>query len=134
MDAPFAGMRYLRSSTIEALLLDSWTAVAVVTHDRESDESLLAAALSSDAYYVGAIGARNRLKSRVERLRQHGVSPADIERLRAPIGIHGLGKTPRDIALSILSEVKRDFHSRSARAKSEGVSTSSVAPSSLVGR
>lgn len=134
MDAPFAGMGYLRSSTIETLPLDSWTAVAVVTHDRDSDESMLAAALASDAFYVGAIGARSRLQSRVERLRQHGVSLVDIERLRAPIGIHGLGKTPRDIALSILSEVKRDFHSRSARAKSEGVSTSSMAPSSMVGR
>lgn len=134
MDAPFAGMGYLRSSTIETLPLDSWTAIAVVTHDRDSDESMLAAALASDAFYVGAIGARSRLQSRVERLRQHGVSLADIERLRAPIGIHGLGKTPRDIALSILSEVKQDFHSRSARAKSEGVSTSSMAPSSMVGR
>lgn len=133
-NAPFAGMGYLRSSTVEKLPLDCWTAVAVVTHDRENDESMLAAALSSDAFYVGAIGARSRLQSRVERLQQLGVSAADIERLRAPIGLHGLGKSPRDIALSILSEVKRDFHSRSARASSAGVSTSSIAPSSVVGR
>lgn len=133
-EAPFAGMGYLRSSSIETLPLDSWTAVAVVTHDRDSDESMLAAALSSDAFYVGAIGARSRLQGRVERLRQHGVSLADIERLRAPIGIYGLGKTPRDIALSILSEIKRDFNSRSTRAISEGVSTSSIVPSSIVGR
>ena len=133
-NAPIAGIGYLRSTTVEALPLDSWTAVAVVTHDRESDESMLAAALSSDAFYVGAIGARSRLESRVERLQQLGVSAAAIERLRAPIGLHGLGKSPRDIALSILSEVKRDFHSRSARASSVGVSTSSIAPSSVVGR
>jgi xanthine dehydrogenase accessory factor len=106
----------------------------VVTHDRESDESLLAAALSSDAFYVGAIGARSRLQSRVERLQQHSISAEAIERLRAPIGIQGLGKSPQDIALSILSEVKRSFHSRSARARSAGVSTSSTAPSSVVGR
>jgi len=134
MNAPFVGMGYLCSSTVEALPLDRWTAVAVVTHDRESDESMLAAALSSDAFYVGAIGARSRLQSRVERLQEHGVSAAAIERLRAPIGLQGLGKSPRDIALSILSEVKRDFHSRSARARSEGVSTSSIAPSSVVGK
>lgn len=134
LNAPFAGIGYLRSTTVETLPLDSWTAVAVVTHDRDSDESMLAAALSSDAFYVGAIGARSRLESRVERLRQLGVSAAAIERLRAPIGLHGLGKSPRDIALSILSEVKRDFHRRSARASSAGVSTSSIAPSSVVGR
>ena len=134
MQAPFAGMGYLRAADVGALALDSWTAVAVVTHDRESDESLLAAALSSDAFYVGAIGARSRLQGRAERLQQQGVSLAAIERLRAPIGIHGLGKSPQDIALSIMSEVKRDFHNCSARARSAGVSTSSTVPSSVVGR
>jgi xanthine dehydrogenase accessory factor len=132
-NAPFAGMDYLRAANAETLKLDRWTAVAVVTHDRENDESLLAAALSSDAFYVGAIGARSRLQSRVERLLAHGVSAADIERLRAPIGLHGLGKLPRDIALSIMTDVKRAFHSLSASASSAGVSTSSIAPSSLVG-
>lgn len=134
MGTPFDGMIYQRSADVHALALDSWTAVAVVTHDRENDDSMLAAALSSDAFYVGTIGARSRLQSRVERLRQHGVSAAAIQRLRAPIGVHGLGKSPRDIALSIISEVKRDFHSRLAQAKSAGVSTSSIAPSSVVGR
>jgi xanthine dehydrogenase accessory factor len=133
VNAPVAGMDYLRSANAETLPLDRWTAVAVVTHDRENDESLLAAALSSDAFYVGAIGARSRLQSRVERLQAHGVNAADIERLRAPIGLHGLGKSPRDIALSIMTDVKRAFHSRSASASSAGVSTSSIAPSSLVG-
>lgn len=133
-NSPFPGMRYLRSASVEALPLDRWTAVAVVTHDRENDENMLAAALSSDAFYVGAIGARSRLPSRVERLQQKGVSPAAIERLHAPIGLHGFGKSPQDIALSIMSEVKRDFHSRSARARAEGVSMSSIAPPSVVGR
>jgi xanthine dehydrogenase accessory factor len=132
--APFAAMGYQRSADVDTLALDRWTAVAVVTHDRESDESLLAAALSSDAFYVGAIGARSRLQSRVERLQQQGISAEAIKRLRAPIGIHGLGKSPQDIALSILSEVKRSFHSCSARVRSAGVSTSNIAPSSEVGR
>jgi xanthine dehydrogenase accessory factor len=132
--APFAGMSYQRSADAQTLPLDRWTAVAVVTHDRESDESMLAAALSSDAFYVGTIGARSRLPSRVERLQQQGVSAAAIERLHAPIGLHGFGKSPQDIALSIMSEVKRDFHSRSAQARAAGVSMSSIAPSSVVGR
>lgn len=134
VNALIAGMRYQRSASVETLPLDSWTAVAVVTHDRDNDESMLAAALSSDAFYVGAIGARSRLQGRVERLQQQGVSPADIERLRAPIGLHGFGKSPQDIALSIMSEVKRDFQSRSAQARAAGVSMSSIAPSSVVGR
>jgi xanthine dehydrogenase accessory factor len=129
---PFPGMEYRRST--DAIPLDQWTAVAVVTHDRDDDERALAAALSSDAFYVGAIGARSRLHSRIERLQICGVSAADIARLHAPIGLHGFGKSPRDIALSIVAEVKRDFQSRSATARSAGVSTSSVAPTSVIGR
>ncbi|HEX4848454.1 MAG TPA: XdhC family protein, partial [Novosphingobium sp.] len=103
--APFPGMGYLRTGAAEVLPLDRWTAVAVVTHDRDGDETLLAAALASDALYVGAIGARSRLQGRQERLQQLGLSAEAIARLRAPIGLHGLGKSPRAIALSILSEV-----------------------------
>jgi xanthine dehydrogenase accessory factor len=134
VDAPFPGLRYQRSANAETLPLDRWTAVAAVTHDRDDNEDMLAKALSSDAFYVGAIGARSRLQSRVERLQQQGVSTAAIERLHAPIGLHGFGKSPQDIALSIMSEVKRDFHSRSAQAKAAGVSMSNIAPSSTVGR
>jgi xanthine dehydrogenase accessory factor len=130
--APFQGMEYRRST--DAIPFDQWTAVAVVTHDRDDDERALAAALSSDAFYVGAIGARSRLHSRIERLQICGVSAAAIARLHAPIGLHGFGKSPRDIALSIVAEVKRDFQSRSAAARSAGVSTSSIAPTSVVGR
>jgi xanthine dehydrogenase accessory factor len=136
-NAPFAGIGYSRSTAVDALAalpLDRWTAVAVVTHDRDDDERALAAALSSDAYYVGAIGARSRRDGRVDRLQQDGVSTADIDRLHTPIGLHGFGKSPRDIALSIVSEVKRDFHARFTAARSAGVSTSNIAPSSVVGR
>lgn len=134
VNAPFAAIDYLRSAKVESLALDSWTAVALVTHDRESDESLLAAALSSEAFYVGAIGARSRIGNRIELLQKQGVSAAAIRRLRAPIGLQGFGKSPLDIALSIMAEVKRDFHSRSAQARSSGVSTSNIVPSSPVGR
>ena len=106
-NAPLAGISYSRSMAVDALAalpLDRWTAVAVVTHDRDDDERALAAALSSDAYYVGAIGARSRRGGRVDRLQQEGVSAADINRLHAPIGLHGFGKSPRDIALSIVSQ------------------------------
>ena len=133
--APFPGIAYHRIDPARALAaigLDRWTAIAVLSHDREDDERGLAAALQSDAFYVGAIGARARLDSRVARLRSHGVSEAAIARLHAPIGLYGFGKAPREVALSLVAEVAQAFHARSAAARSAGVSMSSSAPLSTV--
>ncbi len=133
--APFPGIAYHRSDPARALAaigLDRWTAIAVLSHDREDDERGLAAALQSDAFYVGAIGARARLDARVARLRGHGVSEAAIARLHAPIGLYGFGKSPREVALSLVAEVAQAFHARSAAARSAGVSMSSSVPLSAV--
>ena len=133
--APFPGITYHRSdpeSALAAIGLDRWTAIAVLSHDREDDERGLATALQSEAFYVGAIGARARLEARVARLRGHGVSEAAIARLHAPIGLYGFGKAPRAVALSLVAEVAQAFHARAAAARSAGVSMSSSAPLSAV--
>jgi xanthine dehydrogenase accessory factor len=135
--APFPGIAYRRSDAAAALAAtspDPWTAVAVLSHDREDDESALAAALASPAFYVGAVGARARLDGRLARLRGHGLGDAEIARLHAPIGLDGFGKAPRDIALSLVAEVACAFHARSAAARSPGASMSISAPASSVSR
>lgn len=135
--APFPGIAYHRTAPAEALGLigiDRWTAVAVLSHDREDDERGLAAALASEAFYVGAIGARARLDARIAKLRGHGVSAAQIARLHAPIGLHGFGKAPREIALSLVAEVAQAFHAAMAAARSSGASMSSTAPMASVSR
>ncbi len=129
--APFPDFAYHRSDAATAFGatgVDRWTAIAALSHDREDDESGLAAALASDAFYVGAIGARTRLEGRLARLRGHGVTDAQIARLHAPIGLYGFGKSPREVALSLVAEVAQAFHARSAAARSAGVSISSSAP------
>lgn len=134
---PFEGIGYHRTAAVDALQaigLDRWTAVAVMTHDREDDERALAYALQSDAFYVGAIGARARLDMRLEKLRAHHVREDQLARLHAPIGLQGFGKAPRDIALSLVADVAREFHARSTSARSAGVSISSITPASSVSR
>jgi xanthine dehydrogenase accessory factor len=133
--SPIGDIGYHSGTACDAFALiglDRWTAVAVVTHDREDDEQALAAALMSNAFYVGAIGARARLDGRLSRLRGHGINEDAISRLQAPIGMPGFGKSPRDIALSIVADVRRAFHNASTAASASGVSMSSTAPGSLV--
>lgn len=132
---PMEGLAYHRRApedALTALAPDPWTAIAVLSHDREDDERGLAAALRSDAFYVGAVGARVRLEARITRLRGHGVSEAQIARLHAPIGLDGFGKAPREVALSLVAEVAQTFHARTAAARSAGVSISNSAPHSAV--
>ena len=105
---PGHGVAYLRSAPAEALAevgLDPWTAVAVATHDPELDDPALACALQSTAGYVGVLGSRRRLPERLERLRDLGVGEAKLARLRAPIGLALAGKSPWEIAVSVIGEI-----------------------------
>jgi xanthine dehydrogenase accessory factor len=64
---------------------------------------------------VGALGSKKTHAARVERLRVCGVSEADIARLHAPIGLPIGGRTPAEIALSIIAEIVAVRNERQAR-------------------
>ena len=116
---PLPDVAYLRGEAAEALAevgLDPWTAIAVATHDDDLDEEALAQALPSAAGYVGVLGSRRRLPERLDRLRSRGVGEEDIARLRAPIGLHLAGKSPWEIAVSVVAEVIQVQHAQAARA------------------
>ncbi len=114
---PIAGVVYHRGPpdrALDAVPLDPWTAVAVATHDLETDEAALVTALGSDAGYVGVLGARRRIPERRARLRACGVAEAALERLHAPIGLDLGGKAPFEIAVAILAEVVAARHAAAA--------------------
>jgi len=105
---PLAGVAYRREAPAEALRatgLDPWTALAVATHEAELDCEALAEALPSTAGYVGVLGSRRRLPERLERLRALGLTDADLHRLHAPIGLPLAGKSPWEIAASVIAEI-----------------------------
>ncbi len=85
-----ASLGYSRLPAAEALGRDrprpAGRTVAVATHDLDTDPAALAAALPSDAPYVGVLGARRRTPDRLADLRARGVDEAAIARLKAPIG------------------------------------------------
>ncbi len=81
------------------------TAVVVVTHDPKLDDPALMVALPSPAGYVGALGSPKTHARRVERLLEAGLTQAQIDRLHAPIGLDLGGRTPAEIALSIMAEI-----------------------------
>ncbi len=92
---------------LSGMSLDASAYVAVLTHDPKLDDPALRTALASGARYVGALGSRRTHLKRVERLRAAGVSDGQIARLHAPIGIPLGGRSPGEIAVSILAEIVR---------------------------
>ncbi len=106
--APGPGVAHRRdapAAALAALAPDAQTAIAVATHDADYDERAIIAALATQAGYIGVLGARRRIPDRVERLRGHGVTDAQIARLRMPIGIPLGAATPREIAVSVTAEI-----------------------------
>jgi xanthine dehydrogenase accessory factor len=85
--------------------LNSETAVVVITHDPKLDDPALKLALPSPAFYVGALGSPKTHARRVERLLTEGLSQEQLDRLHAPIGLDLGGRTPAEIALSIMAEI-----------------------------
>ncbi len=85
--------------------LDSYTALAALTHDPKIDDHPIVQALAAKCFYVGALGSRKTHGKRVERLLQAGASAADLERIHAPIGIDIASQSPAEIAVAILAEI-----------------------------
>ena len=92
-------------SVLPGIDLNWWAYVVVLTHDPKLDDPALLAALPSKARYVGALGSRRTHAKRVERLRQLGLTEAQLARLHAPIGLPLGGHSPAEIALSIMAEI-----------------------------
>jgi xanthine dehydrogenase accessory factor len=90
---------------LEHLEVDDGTYVALLTHDPKIDEPTLAAALKTEAAYIGAIGSRKTHADRFERLARWGVTAEQLERVYGPIGLDLGGRTPEETALSIIAEV-----------------------------
>ena len=93
------------NEALPALAPDRRTAILTLTHDPKIDDPALAAALRSEAFYIGALGSRRTHARRVERLREAGFDDAAIGRIRGPVGLAIGARTPAEIAISIMAEV-----------------------------
>lgn len=86
-------------------LIDARAAVVMLSHNADIDDPALRVALRSEAFYVGALGSRKTQRARLLRLRDAGLSAAELRRLHGPAGVPIGGQGAAEIALSILAEV-----------------------------
>ena len=87
------------------LSIDHYTAFVALTHDPKIDDPALEHALAPECFYIGALGSRKTHAKRVERLKQAGISEADLARIHAPIGLDIEAVSPAEIAVAIMGEI-----------------------------
>ena len=85
--------------------VDRYTAFVALTHDPKIDDPGLAAALRSEAFYIGALGSRRTHAKRLERLRELGFGDNQLARIHAPIGLSIGAVSQAEIAVSILAQM-----------------------------
>ncbi len=96
----------LPDEAVELFASDSQSAVLALTHDPNLDDLALMEALTSDAFYVGALGSAKNNENRRKRLVEaFNLTDRQVGRLHGPIGLDIGSVTPCEIAVSILAEV-----------------------------
>ena len=102
-------------------------AVAVLSHDVKFDEPAIVEALRRGCRYVGAVGSRKTQADRRARLLDAGVSGADLDRLRGPVGLDLGGRAPAETALAILAEIVADRYGGSGAPLQQKAASISIA-------
>lgn len=105
-------------SLASAIVLQDFDAAIVMSHHLVADGRYLAALADSDVRYVGLLGPAARRERLFAELGPH----ADRlrARLRAPVGLDLGGRSPEEIALSIVAEVQAVLHGRQGAPFSTG--------------
>ena len=80
-------------------------AVCVLTHDHKFDVPAIAGAVRTSVGYLGAMGSRRTHEQRKVRLRDAGLTEAEIERVMSPIGLDIGARTPEETAVAICAEI-----------------------------
>jgi len=92
---------------------DPWTAIIFLFHDHDWEIALMASALTSPHFYIGAMGGRKAHAFRREALAGAGCSEEAIATIHAPIGLFHSSRDPDTLALSTLGQVIQSYHQQS---------------------
>ena len=99
------------------LNIDHYTSFVALTHDPKIDDPALLHALGRDCFYIGALGSRKTHGRRVTRLKEAGLTDADLARIHAPIGLQIGAVSPAEIAVAIMGEITVTLRMKSKQAE-----------------
>ena len=81
------------------------TFIVIATRGHQFDDVAAETAALSQAGYVGLLGSKRKCLMIYQALFERGIPEALIRRIRGPVGLDLGGRTPEEIALSIMAEI-----------------------------
>ena len=114
----FPGVEVIQGDIAAAItrLDPGWnTFIVVATRGHKLDAHCVRAAVATHARYVGLLGSQRKTVLVDKMLLEEGVSEERLHAVHAPIGLDLGGRTPAEIALSILSEMSQERYGGSGR-------------------
>ncbi|HOY19648.1 MAG TPA: XdhC family protein [Haliscomenobacter sp.] len=117
---------------LEGISFNKHTFIVVATQG-DNDERGLQTALGLKCRYVGFIASRKKRDGVFANLLKLGLSQEQLDEVHAPAGIDINGKTPQEVAISILAEIIQEYRSKEVAFESFSVpvSTSGQPPSDV---
>jgi xanthine/CO dehydrogenase XdhC/CoxF family maturation factor len=97
-------------AAIRELTLAQGDAVVLCDHDAPDAPQVLEDALASPASYVAMMASRRRSERVLAELGEQGA--AGLEKLHVPAGLNLGGKSPGEIALSVVAEIVAESYGR----------------------
>ncbi len=91
--------------TIKGLPVNPNTFIVIATRGHRYDDTALAAAIATPASYVGLLGSKRKTILIYEALLERGFTMDQLRKVRAPVGLDISGRTPEEIAVSIMAEI-----------------------------
>lgn len=94
--------------------IDPFCAIMLMSHDYKTDKSNLQKLNSSEAFYIGVLGPRNRTERMFSEFDEEAII-INNSRLYSPAGLDIGANTPEEIALSIAAEIRACASGREGR-------------------
>jgi xanthine dehydrogenase accessory factor len=79
--------------------------IVIASRSHQFDEAALTAALRTPARYIGLLASSRKKQTLAQNLLAQGFSPADLERVYAPVGLDVGAVGPTEIAVSIAAQL-----------------------------
>ncbi|MEO8483727.1 MAG: XdhC family protein [Acidobacteriota bacterium] len=92
-------------SSIAAFAYGPQTYLVIATRGHKLDADCVVAAVKTDVRYIGLLGSRRKTVLIEDMLREIGVDASRGAVIHAPVGLDLGGRTPAEIALSVLAEI-----------------------------
>ncbi len=89
----------------DELAVDDRTAIVLFFHDHDWEPPILAGALQTAAFYIGAQGSQRARDARLQTLQLMGIESASRARLHGPVGLIPSTRDAGTLAVSVLAEV-----------------------------